>query len=309
MMHHPRLSRRRRSTRRFRPMRSPCDPVGDRAPSASTPCPPSSPTPTSSWPASGSTATTRPAATPASSAASSPSGVTATQDVDALLALDADCICYTAHSDVRPGEVVDDLCRMLASGKNVVNTSFVAAAPPEARPASTTSSRRPARRAARRSSPPASTRATATPASPSAPSALCKEVRSVRMMEIVNYATWDNPFTHVRDHGLREGRRRPGRCSWPRAAPPWPGDRCVALVADVAGPRRWTTIDRAPRGAAGRRGRRDRLGHRRGRDDLGHALRDHRRGRRRGADRRRARHPPPGRRRPATGPRARATGS
>ena len=25
--------------------------------------------------------------------------------------------------------------------------------------------------------------------------ALCKEVRTVRMMEIVNYATWDNPFT------------------------------------------------------------------------------------------------------------------
>jgi 4-hydroxy-tetrahydrodipicolinate reductase len=25
--------------------------------------------------------------------------------------------------------------------------------------------------------------------------ALCKEVRTVRMMEIINYATWDNPFT------------------------------------------------------------------------------------------------------------------
>ena len=25
--------------------------------------------------------------------------------------------------------------------------------------------------------------------------ALCKEVQTVRMMEIVNYATWDNPFT------------------------------------------------------------------------------------------------------------------
>ena len=98
-----------------------------------------------------------------------PVGVTATQDVDALLALDADCVCYTAHSDVRPGEVVDDLCRMLASGKNVVNTSFVALLHPDARPASTTSCRPPARRAARRSSPRASTRATATPASPSAP--------------------------------------------------------------------------------------------------------------------------------------------
>ena len=55
-----------------------------------------------------------------------PVGVTATQDADALLATDADCISYMAHSDVRPGEVVDDICRMLAGGKNVVNTSFVA---------------------------------------------------------------------------------------------------------------------------------------------------------------------------------------
>src|SRR5439155_26963672 len=54
-----------------------------------------------------------------------PLGIVATQDADALLAGDADCICYMAHSDVRPHEVVQDLARMLASGKNVVNTSFV----------------------------------------------------------------------------------------------------------------------------------------------------------------------------------------
>ena len=54
-----------------------------------------------------------------------PVGVLATQDADALLALDVDCVCYTANSDLRPGQVVEDICRMLASGKNVVNTSFV----------------------------------------------------------------------------------------------------------------------------------------------------------------------------------------
>ena len=59
-----------------------------------------------------------------------PTGVIATQDVDALLALDADVICYTASSDIRPDGVVDDICRMLASGKNVVGTSFVPAAVP-----------------------------------------------------------------------------------------------------------------------------------------------------------------------------------
>src|SRR3546814_14764618 len=54
-----------------------------------------------------------------------PVGVVATQDADALLALGADCVCYTASSDVRPGQVVEDICRMLSGGVNVVNTSFV----------------------------------------------------------------------------------------------------------------------------------------------------------------------------------------
>ncbi|HKK51699.1 MAG TPA: hypothetical protein VKA74_08935 [Myxococcota bacterium] len=54
-----------------------------------------------------------------------PTGVRATNDVDALLALEADCICYTAQGETRIRETVDDLCRMLAAGKNVVNTAIV----------------------------------------------------------------------------------------------------------------------------------------------------------------------------------------
>ena len=52
-------------------------------------------------------------------------GVSATRNVDALLAMDAECVCYTASGDTRPVEAVDDMCRMLASGKNVVSTSVV----------------------------------------------------------------------------------------------------------------------------------------------------------------------------------------
>jgi len=52
-------------------------------------------------------------------------GVKATTNVDALLALAADCVCYTASGDTRPVEAVDDMCRILASGKNVVSTSVV----------------------------------------------------------------------------------------------------------------------------------------------------------------------------------------
>ena len=54
-----------------------------------------------------------------------PTGVRATDDVDALLALDADCVCYMAQGETRIRETIDDLCRILASGKNVVNTSIV----------------------------------------------------------------------------------------------------------------------------------------------------------------------------------------
>ena len=52
-------------------------------------------------------------------------GVTATNDAAALRKLDADCVSYTATGDLRPAEAVEDLCRILESGKNVVSTSIV----------------------------------------------------------------------------------------------------------------------------------------------------------------------------------------
>jgi 4-hydroxy-tetrahydrodipicolinate reductase len=55
-----------------------------------------------------------------------PVGVTATNDVDALLALDADAVCYTATADLRPQDAIGDIARILRSGKNVVSSSVVA---------------------------------------------------------------------------------------------------------------------------------------------------------------------------------------
>jgi 4-hydroxy-tetrahydrodipicolinate reductase len=52
-------------------------------------------------------------------------GVRATNDADALLALDADCVCYTATADLRPFEAIEDIGRILAAGKNVVSSSVV----------------------------------------------------------------------------------------------------------------------------------------------------------------------------------------
>jgi 4-hydroxy-tetrahydrodipicolinate reductase len=123
-------------------------------------------------------------------------GVIATQDAEALLALDADCICYTANSDLRPGQVVEDLCRMLASGKNVVNTSYVPLLFPKAAGDGVLEQLQAACEAG-------GTTFFTSGIDPGFGNAgitihalaLCKEVHRVRMQEIVNYDTWDNPFT------------------------------------------------------------------------------------------------------------------
>ena len=54
-----------------------------------------------------------------------PVGVKATRDVDALLALDADCVCYTAIEDDGIEPVVDEWCRILRSGKNIVASTLL----------------------------------------------------------------------------------------------------------------------------------------------------------------------------------------
>jgi 4-hydroxy-tetrahydrodipicolinate reductase len=56
-----------------------------------------------------------------------PTGVLATNDADALLAMDADAVCYTATADLRPQDAIADMTRICAAGKNVVSSSMVAA--------------------------------------------------------------------------------------------------------------------------------------------------------------------------------------
>ena len=50
----------------------------------------------------------------------SPIGVTATTDVEEILALDADCVLYTPRNIS-----IDDVCAILSSGKNVATTAFL----------------------------------------------------------------------------------------------------------------------------------------------------------------------------------------
>jgi hypothetical protein len=52
-------------------------------------------------------------------------GVVATRDVDAALAIDADAVAYFASGDYRLQEAAEDIARCLRAGKNVVTTSLV----------------------------------------------------------------------------------------------------------------------------------------------------------------------------------------
>ena len=127
---------------------------------------------------------------------SDPIGVSATNDAEALLSSQPDCICYTAHSDIRPDGVIDDICGMLRRGINVVNTSFV----PLLFPKTAGDGVFERLEAAAQEGGSSFYTSGIDPGLGNAGLALtglglCKEVQSVRMMEIVNYATWDNPFT------------------------------------------------------------------------------------------------------------------
>src|SRR5688500_3815201 len=52
-----------------------------------------------------------------------PVGVTLTGNREEILALDADCVLYMAQGDANPGPAIEDICALLASGKNVVSTA------------------------------------------------------------------------------------------------------------------------------------------------------------------------------------------
>ena len=82
-------------------------------------------TPTSSWSGSTCTHPTRWVATPASSSGVTTTGVIATNDVDELLAVDADCLCYLGDGiGPRAAGAVEEMSRFLRAGRNVVSTSF-----------------------------------------------------------------------------------------------------------------------------------------------------------------------------------------
>jgi 2,4-diaminopentanoate dehydrogenase len=123
-----------------------------------------------------------------------PTGVNATTDASALLRLDADCVCYTATADLRPFEAVEDLCRMLAAGKDVVSTSIVPLVHPrsffpEVRDKLADACRRGGTSFFTSGIDPGF----ANDVLPLVLSGLCERWEEIRVLEIINYATYDQP--------------------------------------------------------------------------------------------------------------------
>jgi len=123
-----------------------------------------------------------------------PQGLAATRDGDALLESDADCVVYTATADLRPGEAIDDLCRILAAGKNVVSSSVVGLVHPKTLNPDWTE-----RLEAACGSGGTSFLTSgidpgfANDTLPLVLSGLCEHWEEIRIQEIVNYATYDQP--------------------------------------------------------------------------------------------------------------------
>lgn len=54
-----------------------------------------------------------------------PTGIAATDDIDTLVGLGADCVVYTSQGETRPTQAIEQMARFLAAGTNVVGTSLV----------------------------------------------------------------------------------------------------------------------------------------------------------------------------------------
>ena len=122
-------------------------------------------------------------------------GVLATTDVDAALAEPADAVCYTATGDLRPVEALEDMCRVLRAGKHVVSTALPAFIYPPAAPSPEQVQQ--LEQACRDGGVSCYINGIdpgfANDLLPLALLGACERVDTVRVMEILNYATYDQP--------------------------------------------------------------------------------------------------------------------
>jgi len=123
-----------------------------------------------------------------------PVGVKATNDADALLALDADCVSYTATADLRPTDAIADMARIARAGKNIVSSSVVPMVwPTHVEPGM----RGPLEDACRDGGVSCFTSGIdpgwANDILPLLLTGTCEDVETLRVMEIVNYRQYEQP--------------------------------------------------------------------------------------------------------------------
>src|SRR5262249_21380259 len=117
-----------------------------------------------------------------------------TNDAEALLALDADVVSYTATADLRPWEAVKDICRILESGKNVVSSSLVQLLhPPKADAAMVERLEEACKAGGTSMFTSGIDPGFANAPLPTVLSGFCERVDTIRVQEILNYATYDQP--------------------------------------------------------------------------------------------------------------------
>lgn len=125
-----------------------------------------------------------------------PVGVKATRDADALLALEADCVSYAGATDYRLTDALDDMGRILESGKNIVTCSFVPLIYPRQVVPAFAEQLEAACQKGRASFYCSGIDPGFSPdALPIVLSSLSERIESVRAQEIFNYATYDQPET------------------------------------------------------------------------------------------------------------------
>src|SRR5258708_5954239 len=123
-----------------------------------------------------------------------PVGVAAADDVAEVLRRPVDCVSYTATGDLRPQEAVDDMCRVLEAGINVVSTSVVSFVyPPSADPGLRDQLERASVAGKSSFFTSGIDPGFANDLLPLTLTGFCQRVDSVRIMEILNYATYDQP--------------------------------------------------------------------------------------------------------------------
>jgi 4-hydroxy-tetrahydrodipicolinate reductase len=162
-------------------------------------------------------------------------GVVATNDADALLALDADCVCYTAQGETRIRQTIEELCRILAAGKNVVNTAIVSLVyPPFASPKLRERLEQACQQGRSTFFTSGFDPGWSGDVIPLALASACERVDSVRVSELMDYSTYPDPdFT-----GVYFGYGRPLDFAAPLLQPGmikggWGG--MVLMVADALG--------------------------------------------------------------------------